>query len=393
MPRTHSLTVLPLRNTPMPYDWGLPDGIDRLRGDHPAVSGRPQAELWYGTHHRAPARVVEDAEETPLPTILTRLGYMPRLPVLLKILAVGRPLSLQVHPDLPQARAAWAAEAPARAEGRVVNYADPSAKPEMICAVSERFDALAGVRPAAELRAVLERLGEAGATEFRTRGIALLTVGGADALVRWAVAEGPSLSGELSRALAGACPGTGLSPERLALLRDAARAFPGDRGLVLAPLLNQVTLHRGEVLALPARQIHSYQHGIGVELMSSSDNVLRCGFTSKRVDADELLRIGDFHSSAPRVATPVDDGAVQTFTPLPGLRLRRVEAGSTVLAVSEPTLALALGGSVRLGGRPLEPTEGQLLLPASTGTQCLAEIPAGATVFLADTGAGDQLAS
>jgi mannose-6-phosphate isomerase len=155
-------------------------------------------------------------------------------------------------------------------------------------------------------------------------------------------------------------------------LRIAAAAFPDDRGLFVAAQLNRVVLHRGEVLALPARQLHSYQRGIGVELMSCSDNVLRAGFTHKRVDVDELLRLVDPEPSAPLQVEPGDAAGWREFAPWDGLRLRRHEpvtvTGATTdrpanLPVSGPTLVLCLGGNAVLGdGVQLGPTEGALLL-------------------------------
>jgi mannose-6-phosphate isomerase len=40
--------------------------------------------------------------------------------------------------------------------------------------------------------------------------------------------------------------------------------------------------------------VHCYLRGMGVEIMASSDNVLRCGLTAKHVDVPELLKITDF---------------------------------------------------------------------------------------------------
>ena len=77
-------------------------------------------------------------------------------------------------------------------------------------------------------------------------------------------------------------------------VRDLARWYPGDPGIVISLMLNRVTLHRGEVLWLPAGNIHAYLTGVGVELMASSDNVLRGGLTPKHVDVAELLKVLDF---------------------------------------------------------------------------------------------------
>ena len=59
-------------------------------------------------------------------------------------------------------------------------------------------------------------------------------------------------------------------------------------------LINRVTLRAGEVLYLPAGNIHAYLRGFGVELMAASDNVLRGGLTPKHIDVPELLSVLDF---------------------------------------------------------------------------------------------------
>jgi mannose-6-phosphate isomerase len=75
---------------------------------------------------------------------------------------------------------------------------------------------------------------------------------------------------------------------------DIARHYPGDPGVIAAMLLNHVRLQPGEAIYLGAGNVHAYLRGTGVEIMANSDNVLRCGLTTKHVDVDELLAITDF---------------------------------------------------------------------------------------------------
>ena len=82
--------------------------------------------------------------------------------------------------------------------------------------------------------------------------------------------------------------------ERLAAL------YPGDVGAAVALLLNLVRLEPGEAIYLPAGNLHAYLEGTGLEIMASSDNVLRGGLTKKHVDVPELSRVLDFR------AGPVD---------------------------------------------------------------------------------------
>jgi mannose-6-phosphate isomerase len=52
--------------------------------------------------------------------------------------------------------------------------------------------------------------------------------------------------------------------------------------------------------------LHSYLSGSGVEVMSSSDNVVRGGLTPKHVDAGELLRLTRRAPLDPEVVRPVE---------------------------------------------------------------------------------------
>jgi mannose-6-phosphate isomerase len=95
--------------------------------------------------------------------------------------------------------------------------------------------------------------------------------------------------------------------ERLNLL------YPGDPGVVLSLLMNHVYLEPGQALFLPAGNIHAYLHGLGVEVMAASDNVLRGGLTAKHVDVDELERVVDFTAGHVPLVEPreVAQGLVQ----------------------------------------------------------------------------------
>ncbi len=83
---------------------------------------------------------------------------------------------------------------------------------------------------------------------------------------------------------------------------ELGERYPGDAGVLAALLLNRISLTPGEGIFLPAGNLHSYLHGVGMEVMANSDNVLRGGLTPKHVDVPELLRVLDF--------TPVPDAHV-----------------------------------------------------------------------------------
>ena len=114
------MTVFSLRCGVQHYAWGSPN----LMADHfgwPAT-GEPMAELWVGDHPLLPSSVHVDGHWLPLPEVIGSdpLGWLgaavvadygARLPMLLKILGIGEPLSLQAHPSTAQAEALAAEQA------------------------------------------------------------------------------------------------------------------------------------------------------------------------------------------------------------------------------------------------------------------------------------------
>ena len=281
-----------------PYEWGSRTALPELLGTEP--TGGPQAELWAGAHPAAPSSV----DGTPLDVLIGRdpagmLGapsvdrFGPTLPYLLKVLAVEKPLSLQVHPTAEQAEAGFAAEE-ARGipiDDRARTYKDPFHKPEMVCALTD-FHGLCGFRDPAETAAFLEDLA---VPELGAWITALRTAPPAEAL-RTVLTE---VLDERSRSVLAA-----VEPALTGVYADIARAHPGDPGILAALLLNHVRLKPGEALFLDAGVPHSYLGGLAIEVMANSDNVLRCGLTGKHIDIPELMRVVEFVPSAPARVEP-----------------------------------------------------------------------------------------
>ncbi|QWB25192.1 MULTISPECIES: mannose-6-phosphate isomerase, class I [Streptomyces] len=353
-----------LDNTIRPYAWGSPTAIPNLLGVEP--TGEPQAEMWMGAHPGAPSRtgrgtlveVVDAAPEKELgPDAVAKFG--PRLPFLLKILAAGAPLSLQVHPDLAQAKEGYADEErrgiPVDAPHR--NYKDANHKPELICALTE-FDGLCGFRDPLEAAGLLDDLGVDSLKPY----VDLLHAHPEDAALREVLtailtADPDEMSRTVEEAAA-ACDRLGGA---YAPYADIAHHYPGDPGVIAAMLLNHVRLQPGEALYLGAGVPHAYLQGLGVEIMANSDNVLRCGLTPKHVDVPELLRIVHFRAGDPGVLRPEasPDGEEVYETPIDEFRLSRYvlpEAGATHdLTRPTPQILLCTAGSLRAGEHDLTP--------------------------------------
>jgi mannose-6-phosphate isomerase len=351
--------VRPIEGVLRRYDWGSRTAIPELLGREP--DGRPAAELWFGAHPDDPSPAGESAlDELIDRDPRTALGadvverFGPRLPFLMKILAAGTALSLQVHPNREQAQAGFAAEDAAGIDRAAPerNYRDPNHKPELICALTP-FDALCGFRPVTATRALLADLAvpELGFLEQALAGDDPLRA--AFTAVLTADDPGPAVAALTAKA----------RDERLPGVRLAAEDFPGDVGVLLAVLLNHVRLEPGEAIYLGAGNVHAYLRGTGVEIMANSDNVLRCGLTGKHVDVPELLRITDFAELAePR--WPAVGGSFAV--PVPDFRLTRLEiAEPTALDDPGPLIVLCTAGRVRVGGVALAPGRA-VFVPART---------------------------
>ncbi|NJP50024.1 mannose-6-phosphate isomerase, class I [Streptomyces sp. SBST2-5] len=353
-----------LENTIRPYAWGSTTAIPRLLGTEP--TGEPQAEMWMGAHPGAPSRtargtlaeVIDAAPEKELGTAcVARFG--PRLPFLLKLLAAGAPLSLQVHPGLEQARKGFEDEErrgiPVDAPHR--NYKDANHKPELICALTE-FDGLCGFRDPLRAAALLDSLGVDSLKPYAD----LLHARPADAALREVLTAILTADPEeMARTVADAAAACDRLGGDLAPYAVIAHHYPGDPGVIAAMLLNHVRLQPGEALYLGAGVPHAYLSGLGVEIMANSDNVLRCGLTPKHVDVPELLRIVRFEAGDPSVLRPeaTPDGEEVYDTPTDEFRLSRyvLPAGGAVhdLTRPAPQILLCTAGTVRAGEHELTP--------------------------------------
>lgn len=310
---------------PRRYDWGSPDLIPALLGAAP--DGVPLAELWFGDHRAAVSAVVAPAlehvggrgsAENSTALSLDRVieadplrwlgedcvrSFGDQLPFLVKLLAAAEPLSIQVHPNSAQARSGFAHEVAAGVPAAERSYLDPRHKPEALIALT-RVAALAGMRPP---QAVADDLAEIGHPALVPAVAALRAAGAAEDRLAEGLAcvlrlEAPALGGA-RRALTARHSHLHPLVQRLVGRHVERHADPG---AFAAIFLEDVALERGQALFIPAGMLHCYIEGFGLEVMASSDNVLRAGLTSKRVDVKEVLRITDFTPTRPQVIDPIE---------------------------------------------------------------------------------------
>jgi mannose-6-phosphate isomerase len=372
-----------LMNTVRHYPWGSRTVIPELLGEQ-SPADRPYAELWMGAHPDAPS-VLSDG--TPLdkaiaqrseallgPEVRERFGD--RLPFLMKVLAAEQPLSLQAHPTNEQAQAGFAAEEAAGVprDDSTRTFKDPFHKPELLLALTP-FEALCGFRPVEESLHCLAKLQ---VPELKPT-IAALARGGLRAAIPQLLALPPEHRAALVSAVAVAAARfvAAHDPEFINTYRWAAslaETYPGDPGVVISLMCNHLKLAPGEAVFLPAGNLHAYLSGAGVEVMASSDNVLRGGLTGKHVDLAALIEVLDFTDGRVPVIHPVlGPGGLRYPVPVEDFDLTRIQLDgqSGALTTRGPQVLLCTEGTAVLSS-----TEGELNVAQGQS----AFVPAGAPV-------------
>lgn len=355
------------------YAWGSRSIIAALQG-RPSPSAQPEAELWFGAHPSAPAWFEEPVTGGRVPldlaiaedpvgmlgeAVLTTFGA--RLPFLLKVLAVGAPLSLQAHPSAEQARAGFLAEESAGIPRDAITrrFPDDWPKPEVLHALTP-VTALCGFRDVDATLSLLDaldvlptvraRLRRDGPKALRDVVGALLTlpeerraplvaevqaaakqaaarqaVGGGDDGARWGSVAGADQPDAYGRpegpapvAASHGVHSVSETADIAAWIDRIATRYPHDPGVAVALLLDLVRIAPGSALGVPTGRLHAYLEGAGVEIMAASDNVLRGGLTAKHVDVPGLLEVLDAtagerlavepHVARPRVVEPQSVG-------------------------------------------------------------------------------------
>ena len=255
------------------YEWGditaLPDFTGQPR------DAKPWAELWFGTHPDGQATVQTGNGIKELEEIVGELSF------LVKLIAVAKPLSIQTHPTIAQASAGFARENGLGIDRSAFNrvYRDTNSKPELLCALSD-FEMLCGFAPIEKSLALAEKNGWLElARHLKLTGLATT--------VRWALEEKNHKT-----------------PANLpAHLRVVGELYANTGGVYVALLMNHITLQPGQAMFLEPGNVHSYLSGLAVEVMSSSDNVMRAAFTTKHVDLREFFATAVIDSHLPTQVT------------------------------------------------------------------------------------------
>lgn len=305
--------------TTQKYDWGKIGSSSKVAQYASASKlpgftldeNTPYAELWMGTHHTSPSRLLDSPAQEKLSDYLAANPKLigahvvdrfkdegaaeGNLPFLFKVLAIEKALSIQTHPDKEMARKLHTE--------RPDVYKDANHKPEMALALTP-FQAMCGFLPLARIADYLVDTPEFAALVPQAIQEQFLSVAStedfADPKVKKALkdvfsavmtADASLLQPELEKLIARYKSGGAKPSEKdvrdLVVRLDSQ--FPGDIGVFCAFLLNHLSLNPGEAIFLAAGEPHAYVSGDIVECMATSDNVIRAGLTPKLRDVPNLV--------------------------------------------------------------------------------------------------------
>ncbi len=319
--------LAPLTGSIKHYDWGGISYIPSLlQIENPNM--QPFAEYWMGVHPQADCKLKLDngtevflrdyiaaaPEKTLGKKLFKRFGNMPYL---LKVLDVKDMLSIQVHPSKEQAAIDFEAEnqkgVPLNASNR--NYKDTNHKPELMVAMSD-FYLLHGFKPEDELLAVLDAVKELNIFKiaFKNKGYKRL-------YKRAMQMPQDEVNKRLQPLLNRIIPlyHSGKLPKHEAHFWAARAALtfdrPGviDRGIFSIYFFNLLFLKKGQAVFQDAGVPHAYLEGQNVEIMASSDNVLRGGLTAKHIDTAELLKHTRCQATHPKIMNPSKSSSHQVY--------------------------------------------------------------------------------
>merc|ERR1711953_182887 len=327
----------------------------------------PYAELWMGTHPKAPARLARNEQKLSdfISSKPERLGDVIRsnfgdnLPFLLKILSVNQALSIQAHPNKKHAEILHVKD-PA-------HYPDSNHKPEMCIALTE-FTGLCGFRPQNETVQFLLNVPELavliGDIDLKNASPEVYPKLLKNAFTKLMNTPKEEISAKANALVARMKTNSDSDADSKylkSLLLTLNEKYSGDVGLFNIYFLNYVVLQPGEAMFLRANLPHAYLSGDCVECMACSDNVVRAGLTPKFMDVDTLCEMLDYtpkNANANKFTAQSCVNGVSTFNPdVPDFAVQQIELqeGKYHLAsVSSASITIVTSGKAKINDQHIE---------------------------------------
>ena len=244
--------VVKVRGNLKDYPWGLENGLAEF---NVSKNDQPQAELWFGNHPAGPSFKTETGEQ---------VANQPEFPLLVKLLAIGKPLSVQVHPDQKFAQANF----------EKLKLSDKNGKDEILIALDKVW-AFAGIKTSAERLKIAKNINLISCDlDFVNQCREIFQL------------SSSALEEKIADLIASLPEGTEKS-----VFENLKENYPHDPGVLVASLLEFHELNPGEGLHVPPGCPHEYLRGLAVEVMTNSDNVFRMGLTNKIIDRENSLKV------------------------------------------------------------------------------------------------------
>jgi mannose-6-phosphate isomerase class I len=307
------------------------------------------AEAWYGSHPKLPSLIEpllqplnefigyndEIARAILGERIFRFFAYRRTLPVMFKVLDAQKPLSIQAHP--------WKGLAAILNILDSENYPDANLKIEVQFAIDKEgmlmlngfkpFEGLKKDVPGFEQRynEALQRTGGEkdkllGSYEYlfdldefleaylRTRELTVSRESREELINQYAEEFNAFMQDKRNK----------WTFEEAFVLVDFARALSKpeeERDEIIDKYLNMIYLKEGQGILNPADHPHSNISGKFIEVMSSGDDTIRGGKTTKLVDITALLASLSFKYGKPDVlkAQPTEDAHIESLISIPGL--------------------------------------------------------------------------
>ncbi|ENE5197857.1 mannose-6-phosphate isomerase, class I [Vibrio parahaemolyticus] len=348
----------PVKNFPWGSRTAIRDyfGIDNSNLEH-------QAEIWMGAHPSASSSISQAGVDISLCDVIASnpdywLGKETKenfssLPFLMKVLAAEEPLSIQVHPSKKAAELGFAKEneqgIPLDAANR--NYKDANHKPELVYALTP-YLAMNGFREFAQIVANFDAIDlpvlEDVFQPFKQDPNPLTL---AEFFAAILALEGELKAQAISQLLNSLkmIDKDHFAYQASLLISRFSHLYPEDVGLFAPLFLNVIELQPGEAMFLYAETPHAYIHGLGVEVMANSDNVLRAGLTPKHIDVEELVANTNFESVKYEdllLEGSVDLGRTTFNTPVDDFNVDVLTNTRASFDVSSPEIILCIQGEV-----------------------------------------------
>ncbi len=307
------------------------------------------AEAWYGSHPKLPSLIeplllplnefIGYNDEIAIAILGERIfrifAYRRTLPIMFKVLDAQKPLSIQVHP--------WGGLAAILNILDSENYPDANLKIEVQFAIDkEGMTGLNGFKPFEELKRDVPGF------EQRYNEVSKRTEGKKDKLLSsyeylfdldefieaYLRTRGLTVSREIKEELINQYAEefnafmedkrNKWTFEESFLMVDFAHALSKpeeEREEIIDKYLNRIYLKEGQGILNPTDHPHSNIRGKFIELMSSGDDTIRGGKTTKLVDITALLASLSFKYVKPEVlkAQPTENAHIESLISIPGL--------------------------------------------------------------------------